>query len=461
MNRATSHSRSASQDEPLREADRTSSDAQRCEEQGGGEQLPIPNWVSNASLLWQERRVLARTAAITSVLALAFAFLLPKQYQSSARIMPPSNSMGGAALLAAIAGRSGALGNLGALAGGLLGGSGGNTALFIDLLRSGSVSAGLIDRFDLQHVYRKRYRIDTAKFLARHTTIVDDKKSGVITLTFTDTDPVRARDIAQGYLDQLNQLVNRTNTSSARQERLFIERRLQSVKSDLEEAQQRLSDFSSTRSTIDIKEQTRAMVDAASRLQAELIVEMSGLDSLRQTYGDQNVRVRAAQARIAVLHAQIVKMSGSSSALPTENGASTAEDPSSGKTVDVYPPLRQLPRLAVPYANLYREVQVQEGVYELLTQQYELARIQEAKDIPVVSVIDPPGIPEKKSFPPRLLLALALTAASVAVTAVVLLLRHSWLQVPDHDPRKALAQEVARSVRRRLTPSAQRAQEAQ
>ena len=76
---------------------------------------------------------------------------------------------------------------------------------------------------------------------------------------------------------------------------------------------------------------------------------------------------------------------------------------------ELYPPLRQLPRLAVPYANLYRQVQVQETLFELLTQQYELARIQEAKDVPVVSVIDSPGIPEKKSFPPRLLLAEILT----------------------------------------------------
>jgi capsule polysaccharide export protein KpsE/RkpR len=410
----------------------------------------VPNWVANASLLWQERRMLARTAGIALVAALAIAFLLPKQYESTARIMPPGNSVGGAAVLAALTGRpGGALGNLEALAGGLLSGNG-NTSLFIDLLRSGSVSGRLIDRFDLQHVYRKRYRIDTAKFLARRTTIVDDKRSGVITLTVADTDPVRARDIAQGYLDELNQLVNRTNTSSAHQERLFIEKRLQSVKGDLEQAQQRLSEFSSNHSTIDIKEQTRATVDAASRLQAQLIVEQAGLDSLRQMYGDGNVRVRSAQARIGVMQGEIEKLSGSPQPLPADFITNGGDDSLGSHSDYEYPPLRQLPRLAVPYANLFREVQVQEAVYQLLTQQYEIARIQEAKDVPVVSVIDAPGIPEKKSFPPRLLLALLLTGASVAVASVLLLVQRHWLQVPANDPAKALCNQIGNTLQQRL-----------
>ena len=355
-------------------------------------------------------------------------------------------------MLAALAGRAGGnLGGLGMLAGGLLGG-GGNTALFIDLLRSGTVSGHLIDRFDLQNIYHKRYRIDTAKYLAHHTAIVDDKKSGVITLTFTDTDPVRARDIAQGYLDELNKLVNQTNTSSAHQERLFIEKRLKGAEADLEKAQQRMGEFSSTHSTIDIKEQTRAMVDAASRLQAQLIVEQSGLDSLRQTYGDGNVRVRSAEARIAVLQSEIKKMSGSSKALPLDGSStSTGADAVSGSHSDeLYPPLRQLPRLAVPYADLYREVRVQETVYELLTQQLEMARIQEAKDIPVVSVIDAPGVPEKKSFPPRLFLALLLTMIAVIVTAVLVLLQLRWAAVRDDDLRKLLVQRINDDVRHRL-----------
>lgn len=405
------------------------------------------NWVANATVLWEQRRVLVRVAVIGLIMGLLIAFLIPKRYTSSGRIMPPENASPGAAILAALGGHGlGELGGLGALAGGLLGGRN-SSALFVELLRSGAVSGRLIDRFHLQQVWHKRYRIDTAKYLARHTSVVEDKLSGVITVEVVDTDPRRARDLAQGYLDELNLLVNRTNTSSAHQERIFIEQRLQGVHADLERAQQDLSEFSSTHTTIDLPDQTRAMVDAASRLEAEEIVQQSEADSLRQVYGDTNVRVRAAEARIADLKKELVKMSGTSAPLTDSNAG---DPPGEAKNAELYPPLRQLPRLGVPYADLYRRVRVQEAVYELLTQQYEISRIEEAKDVPVVSVIDTPGIPEKKSFPPRLLVALLFTMAAESLVAMGLLVRHRWNRLSADDPRRVLAAQMAESVRSRI-----------
>jgi capsule polysaccharide export protein KpsE/RkpR len=157
-------------------------------------------------------------------------------------------------------------------------------------------------------------------------------------------------------------------------------------------------------------------------------------------YGDGNVRVRATQARIGALRNQLAKISGSSAPLPVGESTTTSDGSSTGSgSNELYPPLRQLPRLAVPYANLYRQVQVQETVFELLTQQDELARIQEAKDVPVVSVIDSPGIPEKKSFPPRLLIAVLLTIVSTSIAAALLLAWQRWLQISPGDPRRVLA----------------------
>jgi capsule polysaccharide export protein KpsE/RkpR len=399
------------------------------------------HWAVRAALLWQHRRTLARVAAITFILSLVIAFVIPKRYKSVASIMPPDQHSSGAMMLAALASHSGSLGGLSSLAGGLLGGQT-TTALYVNLLHSSTVSGHLIDRFNLQHVYRKRYRIDTAKHLAHRTTITEDKKSGVITIAVEDENPLRARDLAQGYLDELNKLVTRTNTSSAHRERIFIERRLNSVKSDLEHAQLELSEFSSRTSTVDIKEQTRAMVDAGARVQGELLVAQSGFQALRQIYGDGNVRVRETEARIASLQRELEKMTGSSAPLiPEETGEGSAASDANGKG-ELYPPLRQLPRLAVPYADLYRQVKVQEAVYELLTQQYELARIEEAKNIPVVSVIDPPGVPEKKSFPHRLLITLVLTFFSFAAAAALILMRDRWSKLDARDPRKTLAAEV-------------------
>ena len=407
------------------------------------EEAAPADWVINLSLLWDSRRTLLRVAGISLIASLAIAFLIPKRYESTARIMPPENASAGTAMFAALAGRG--LEGVGGLVASLLGGRT-SSALFVDLLRSGTVADHLIERFQLQHAYHKRYRVDTAKYLARHTAIVDDKKSGIITLTVTDSDPQRARDLAQGYLDELNQLVNRTSTSSAHRERVFVEERLHSVQAELEQAQLTLSDFSSTHATIDIREQTHAMVDAGAKLQGELIATQGELDSLRQIYGDGNVRVRAAEARAANLKQELMKMAGSSAELPSQDSPSPAAGSSPDSIDALYPALRQLPRLAVPYADLYRKVKVQEAVYELLTQQYEIARIQEAKDIPVVNVIDSPGIPEKKSFPPRLLLALLLTLVATGMTAGFLLFKRQWDSVSASDPRRVLARDVCETL---------------
>jgi len=411
-------------------------------------QTPAPAWIVRARLLWNRRRLLARVAVVSLAVGLAIAFSMPKKYKSTARIMPPDQQSSGAMMLAALASHASGLGSLGTLAGGLLG-SHSSTALFVDLLHSGTVSGKLIDRFDLQHVYRKRYRIDTAKKLARATTIVDDKKSGVITIEVQDTSPVRARDLAQGYLDELNKLVTQTNTSAAHRERVFIEQRLGTVQKDLEDAQLQLSEFSSRNSTVDIKEQTRAMVDVGARIQGQLLVEQSGLQSLRQIYGDGNVRVRESQARIAALERELQNMTGSSAPLPPEdaNGKNANPDGDEDKG-ELYPRLRQLPRLAVPYADLYRRVKVQETVFELLTQQDEMSRIEEAKDVPIVSVIDAPGIAEKKSFPPRLLLALLMTVVSLACTSVLLLLHSGWVAMDPADPAKMLGEDILSTLRR-------------
>ena len=400
----------------------------------GLETAPQSLWTARAALLWQYRRRLARVAAIALALSLLIAFTIPKRYKSVAHVMPPDQTNSGALILAALASHPTGLGALGSLAGGLFAGHP-TTALFVDLLHSATVSGHLIDRFNLERVYHTRYRIDTAKRLARMTRIVDDKKSGAITIEVEDTNPQRARDLAQGYLDELNKLVALTTTSAARRERIFIEQRLQSVQRNLEDSQLRLSEFSSRNSTVDIREQTRAMVDAGAKVEAQLLIEQSGLESLRQIYGDGNLRVRDSEARIATLQRELVNMAGSSAPLHLDETSSAASG-------ELYPQLRQMPRLAVPYADLYRSVKVQETVFELLTQQYELARIEEAKDIPTVSVIDAPAIPEKKSFPPRLLLTLCLTACSVAMAAFVILAREHWRSLDPADPGKLLGSQI-------------------
>jgi len=183
------------------------------------------------------------------------------------------------------------------------------------------------------------------------------------------------------------------------------------------------------------------MVEAAATLQGQLIAAESELEGLRQIYTDSNVRVRSVRARVSELKHQLERIGGKGEDYSTASGQ---------QQDTLYPSIRKLPLLGVTYADLYRRTRVQEAVFESLTKEYELAKVQEVKEIPTVKVLDPPDIPDKKSFPPRLFIVLLGTVFSIAMAATWVFSKTTWEQTDAADPRKAFAQEVFAAVRASL-----------
>ena len=386
-------------------------------------------------LLWRERRLLARAAGTGLAASVLLAFLVPSRYQSTAQLMPPDErSSSGMALLASLSGKMG--GALGSLSSEVLGlkSSG---ALFVGILTSRTVEDDLIRKHDLRNVYGVRTWERARRTLAANTAVSEDRKSGIITISVTDRSPQRAAELAGAYVAELNARVNQLSVSSARRERVFLEGRLAQVKQDLEAAEREFSEFSSQNGAIDIKEQGRAMVSAAATLQGQLIAAQSELEGLKQIYTENNVRVRSLRARVAVLRSQLEKLGGKS-----EIG-SDLTNPAEGS---LYPSIRKLPLLGVPYADLYRRTQVQEAVFETLTQEYELAKVAEAKEIPSVKILDVPEVPETKSFPPRLLMVVLGGLLSSAGALLWVSGQSRWQEVDAADPHKLLLQDVLRAV---------------
>lgn len=387
-------------------------------------------------LLWRERRFLVRVSFIGLLAATVLAFLIPKRYTSEVRLMPPDQQSGmGTAMLAALAGRAGAGsagasgGGLAALAGDVLGVKTSGD-LFVGVLQSRTVEENLVRKFDLRKVYGQRYWEDACKDLEKHSDITQDRKSGIITIAVTDRSPERAAAIASEYGSELNRAVNQFNTSSAHRERVFLEGRLQEVKQDLEAAEKEFSQFSSKNTAIDIKEQGKAMVEAAAVLQGQLIAAQSQLEGLRQIYTENSSRVKATEAQVEGLRSELSKLGGSDSAAPHDDSNS------------VYPSIRKLPLLGVTYADLYRRTKIDEVVFESLTQEYELAKVQEAKDTPSVKVLDNARVPEKKSFPPRLLIMAAGALFSFFLSVAWLWATAAWTEIDASDPRKVFGREL-------------------
>ena len=393
--------------------------------------------VARLRLFWEQRRFLGRVVAAGLAVAAALAFLVPKRYDSTARLMPPDDQSGtGMALMAALSSKAGGLSSV---AGDVLGLKS-NGELFIGILHSRTMENRLADQFRLQQVYHVSGNEDVRKKLAENTSISEDRLSGIITLTVSDRDPRRAAALANAYIDSLNSMVSGLSTSAARRERIFLEERLRVVRQNLEEAEQEFSQFASKNTAIDIPEQGKAAVTAAAVLQGQMIAAESELEGLKQIYSDNNVRVRAATARVNELQRQLERIGG----INVNPGGDGKEEQT------LYPSIRKLSVLGVTYADLYRKTKVQEAVFEALTQEHELAKVEEAKEIPSIKVLDPPNIPERKSFPPRLFIMLAGVFLSLIFGVVWVLGSTHWTRIDSQDPAKRLVQEIAATIKERL-----------
>jgi uncharacterized protein involved in exopolysaccharide biosynthesis len=189
---------------------------------------------------------------------------------------------------------------------------------------------------------------------------------------------------------------------------------------------------------VDPQNEGRAVMDAAARMQGELIASETELKGLQQIYSDDNIRVRTLKARMAELRSQLRKLVGpeGETAAPDVPGISAP-----------YPSMRTLPGLGSRYADLYREAKIQEAVYAFVTQQYEMARIQEAKELPIARVMDAGVAPEKRSSPIRSLVVAGSVLGAVLLACLWVMGKNRWEHVPADDPYRLLAADVAGEVR--------------
>jgi capsule polysaccharide export protein KpsE/RkpR len=396
--------------------------------------------VAHLRLLWGHRGLLFRAALYGVVASVLVALLIPSRYKSTARLMPPDNTPTSSLAMAAAATMSASAGGLGNMAGDLLGLKS-SSEIFVGILNSRTTQDKLIQQFDLKKVYRARRMEDAREALANHTDITVDRKSQIVAVTVTDKSPQRAAAMSQAYVEELNNLVANLSTSAARRERIFLEERLQTVNKDLESAEKDFSQFASKNTAIDVKAQGVAMVEAAAALQGQLIAAQSEFEGLKQIYTDNNVRVRSVKARIDELQHQLEKLGGKG-----ESTTTVSTEPNDS----MYPSIRKLPLLGVAYADLYRRTKIQEAVLETLTKEYEMAKVQEVKEIPTVKVLDVPIVPDKKSFPPRTLIVFLGTFLALGVTAVWIFGNSAWRETDANDPRKLFAQEVFSTVSVRI-----------
>jgi uncharacterized protein involved in exopolysaccharide biosynthesis len=342
------------------------------------------------STIWSSRTLIAKVSFAAALASVAIAFLIPAEYTAEVVILTPQQAESSWSAMAQAAGVStgGALSGLGLLS---AFGMRSPSDLYIGILESRTIADTLITKFHLKDVYHDKYLQTARKHLASRTAIKAGKDT-LIHITVEDRDARRAADLANAYVEQLSIRNSKVALTEAGQRRLFFELQVAKERELLTIAEDALKKTQQVTGLLVPTGQAEAMLRAASQLRAEVLSRQAQLAGLKTFVSEDNPNYQSVKQQIASLQSEL-------SAL--EKGG-TPND-----LIDL--PVGKLPQAALEYIRRYREVRYHESLFEALAKQYEAAKLDEAKASPLVQVIDAAVVPEKKSWPPRLIIILGVT----------------------------------------------------
>jgi uncharacterized protein involved in exopolysaccharide biosynthesis len=329
------------------------------------------------------------------LIALIIALLLPKSYTALTTVMPPQQN---SSLSSALMSQIGNLGSIGALAGASMGLKNPND-MFVAMFKSRTVEDGMIERFGLMKEYHQDYMSTARKAFEGHVTVESGTKDNLIHISVQDKDPKRAAEMANAYVEEYRQLSQHLAISEASQRRLFFEQQLEQAKDNLANAEEALKETQQKTGMIQLDSQARALIESAAQLRAQITAKEVQLQGMR-TYGtNENADVVQAQQELDSMRAQLAKLGGS------------ADDTSGGLIL----PRGQVPQVGVEYIRKLRDVKYRETIFEILARQFELAKLDEAKEGSLIQVVDPAIVPDYKSSPKRGLITVVAAIAGMFI----------------------------------------------
>jgi tyrosine-protein kinase Etk/Wzc len=339
--------------------------------------------------------------------ALAYAFLTPVWYAATLTVVPSQRNQDAASSLAA------------KLPIGI-------DALSTDVQRiqavmaSASVADEVIAKFRLQERYGTSHIEQARRALAEHCTTGVDRKSSVVSLTCEDKDPQRAMEMAAFFGDVANRVFARISVSSAREERKFLETQVVKARKDVEETSQKLREFQEKHRIIDLPEQSKAVMSAMASLQGEMLSKQLELSYLARFSARNEPSVVQLEQQIAIMENKIKQLADSSPSMLRGTGSGAG---SAGPNATFFPDAMSVPALRFELEQLLREQKVRETVFALMTQRYEMARVDEARDTSTFQILDQPTLPTYKNRPNRKKIVVLAFLGSIAAAI-------GWIRFP-------------------------------
>lgn len=378
---------------------------------------PSVSLVELLTWIGEAKRGLAALVIAVAVMSLGTALLMTPIFTARTSLLPPASQQSG--------GASAALAALGAL-GGLGGGFGAKTPdeLYVALLKSDSMIRALDARFGLIARYELKTHEELRKALPDRVRVLADRKSGVISVEVDDKDPKFAAELANAHATEITRLLGRLAVSEAQLRRSFFEQQLKDTKENLIKAELGLRAVQEKSGVIVLDKQAEALITSAAQLRALIAEREIQLKVLRTSATGENPDVQRLSSELTAMRAELARMESSRSAR-------------GGSAVDL--PVGRLPEAAIDYVRARRELKLQETLLEGMVRQYEMAKLDEAKEGPVLQQVDVALPPDRKSKPARALIVIASTMAALLVGLIVVVWRRYSVLAREHDPQHALA----------------------
>jgi tyrosine-protein kinase Etk/Wzc len=365
---------------------------------------------------WRKWQI-AKITGIFVLLAIVISLVLPKRYTATVSLMPPQQTT---SLSGALTAQLGSLGSVASLASGGLGLKNPNE-MYVAMFRSRTVEDAMIQHFGLDSEYHQKLISDARKAFEKHSSVDGNGKDGLIRVSVEDPDPNRAAELANGYVDQFRKLSEHLAITEAGQRRLFFEQQLQQAKDKLADAEQALQQTEIRTGVIQLDAQAKALIESTASLGAQIAAKEVQIQSLRTYATNENAQLVQAQEELRGLRVQLAKLSGNDDKFDH------------GEIV----PKGRVPQVGLEYTRKFRDVKYQETIFDILARQFEVAKLDEAKQGSVIQVVDVAVPPDKRSFPKRGLIVLGSTVLGFLIGTFAAFFDAGLKRMMDHPKRAA------------------------
>ena len=335
-----------------------------------------------AITLAKHKKLIIGAPLIVAIVVAIYSFFIPPIYTADVQMLPPQQQSSASAMLS----------QLGAL-GGMAGAAGikNPNDTYVAMLKSRTIQDSMIKRFKLQAVYKTKTPEQTRGALNGATKVTVGKE-GIIGISVDDESPQRAAILANGYVDALQQMTQVFAVTEASHRRLFYEKQLLQAKHNLGDAEIALKQLQEKTGIIHLDSQAQLGIGTAANIKGQIAMKEVELGAMRTFATGNNPDLVRTQQTISGLQAQLAKI---------ETGTVSSS---------------KVPETGLEYIRKTRDFKYAETIYEMLAKQFEMAKIDEAKESSVIQVLDKAMPPEQKSKPKRSMMVLIAALATGFLT---------------------------------------------